>query len=107
MVANGNGGPGGTGGNGFGAVYDAVGGLHLTNCTLAFNWANGGGGGEGWRGGRSGASNPGFPGSGGSSGDGVGGGINGGFIINTLLAANGGNCSGSVTDGGHNLSSDG
>jgi hypothetical protein len=107
MVGNGNGGTGGTGGNGFGAVYDAVGGLHLTNCTLAFNWANGGGGGEGGAGGGSGTYNPGFPGSGGSSGDGVGGGINGGFIINTLLATNGGNCSGSVTDGGHNLSSDG
>jgi hypothetical protein len=107
MVANGNGGAGGTGGNGFGAVYDAVGGLHLTNCTLAFNSANGGWGGEGGAGGGSGTSNPGFPGPGGSSGAGVGGGINGGFIINTLLAANGGNCSGSVTDGGHNLSSDG
>jgi hypothetical protein len=107
MVANGNGGTGGTGGNGFGAVYDAVGGLHMTNCTLAFNWANGGGGGEGGAGGGSGTPNPGAPGPGGSSGAGVSGGINGGFIINTLLAMNGGNCSGSVTDGGHNLSSDG
>jgi hypothetical protein len=104
--ANGNGGAGGTGGNGFGGVYDAVGGLHLTNCTLAFNWGNGGGGGEGGAGGGSGTPNPGAPGPGGSSGDGVGG-INGGFIINTLLVASGGNCSGSVTDGGHNLSSDG
>ena len=105
IYGSGNGGAGGTGGNGFGAVYDAVGGLYLTNCTLAFNWANGGGGGEGGAGGGSGTPWPGVPGPGGSSGVGAGGGIYGGFLINTLLATNGG--SGSVTDGGHNLSSDG
>jgi hypothetical protein len=107
IYGNGNGGAGGTGGNGFGAVYGAAGGLYLTNCTLAFNWASGGGGGEGGAGGTSGTAGPGYPGPAGSSGVGAGGGISGGFLINTLLATNGGNCSGSVTDGGHNLSSDG
>ena len=107
--ANGNGGAGGPGGDGFGAVYDAGGDLRLTNCTLAFNWASGGGGGAGGAGGGSGTPYPGNPGPYGPSGNGAGGGIksSGGFLINTLLATNSSNCSGSVTDGGHNLSSDG
>ena len=107
--ANGNGGAGGPGGYGFGAVYDAGGDLRLTNCTLAFNWASGGGGGAGGAGGGSGTPYPGNPGPYGPSGSGAGGGIksSGGFLINTLLATNSSNCSGSVTDGGHNLSSDG
>jgi hypothetical protein len=77
---NGQDGPPGPSGAGYGAIY-GFGQLYLTNCTVAFNSASTDGGGI-----RTG----------------------GGVLVNTLLAANTpGNCSGSVTDGGHNLSSDG
>jgi hypothetical protein len=83
-------GPPGAGGDGFGAVYSHGGALyplHLTNCTLALNRANGGSGYS------TGAA------AGGIYGDGC-------LLVNTLLSANSGNCSGWLTDGGHNLSSD-
>jgi hypothetical protein len=100
---------GGTGGAGFGAVYETSGGLYLTNCTLAFSGAGGGGGGAGGAGGSVyyGA-HPGNPGLQGSTGAAAGGIKSSGcFLVNTLLASNSSNCSGPVTDGGHNLSSDG
>jgi hypothetical protein len=100
---------GGTGGAGFGAVYETRGSLYLTNCTLAFSGAGGGGGGAGGAGG-SGVDGayPGHPGLQGSTGAAAGGIKSSGcFLVNTLLATNSGNWSGQATDGGHNLSSDG
>ncbi|MGA2865423.1 MAG: choice-of-anchor tandem repeat GloVer-containing protein [Verrucomicrobiota bacterium] len=73
-----NGAPG-PAGAGSGAIFTAGGALHLTNCTLALN---------------SGALCGGLSGSGAT-------------LVNTLLAANvSSNASGTITDGGHNLSSD-
>ena len=79
---HGTGGPHGawaSGGSGLGAIY---GGVHLINCTVAFNSATGGS---------------------------ASGGITGGWLINTLLATNlpVNNRNAIVTDAGHNLSSDG
>ncbi len=77
-------GPNGSAGLGFGGIYDASGQCYLTNCTLAFNSCTGSTFGRG--------------------------GIktSGATMVNTLLAQNlpGGNCSGTITDLGHNLSSD-
>jgi uncharacterized repeat protein (TIGR03803 family) len=108
-LSGGVGGPGGAGANGgssFGAIY---GGVHLTDCTLAFNTATGGSGGAGGGGGQ-GAYYNGSNGPGGAWGAAglAGGGINGGWLLNTLLASNTpANGSGTITDAGHNLSSDG
>jgi hypothetical protein len=104
----GNGGNGGAGGAGFGGLCDAGSLAAITNCTIALNASQGGargsGGGGGW--------GPYGSGPSGANGtDGIaGGGLRtvGGKLLNTLLAANiPTNCSGTVTDAGHNLSSDG
>ena len=111
QLRGGNGGPGGTGGSGYGAIYDAGELLHLTNCTLGLNSGGDGPGGAGGMGGGHLASQgrDGYPGLPGSSGRGSAGGIksSGCLLVNTLLATNSVNCSGWVTDGGYNLSSDG
>jgi len=77
----------GGGGSGCGGICATNASLYLTNCTLAFNAA--------WAG---------------SNSTQVVGGLwpAGGFLVNTLLATNspGGNASGPIVDGGHNLSSD-
>lgn len=107
-VRGSDGGNGGSGGSSFGGgIYGVV---HLTNCTVTFNSAFAGAGGAGGAGGS--AMPPdysGQPGSVGNSGTAGGAGINGdSFLIGTLLATNqpGGNCSGVISDGGFNLSSD-
>jgi hypothetical protein len=105
----GDGGHGGNGGDAWGAIYDANGALHLVNCTLANNSGYGGMGGMGGQGGPAPPGGPpGHYGGFGSNGSGSGGmKSSGSLLINTVLAANASNCSGSITDGGHNLSSDG
>jgi hypothetical protein len=111
QLIGGNGGSGGTGGAGFGAIYDSSGLLYLTNCTLALNGGSGGAAGAGGMGGGHLSLSSGLSGASGLSGtSGVGsGGIKsiGCPLVNTILATNSGNCFGWVTDGGHNLSSDG
>ncbi len=106
--SGGVGGPGGAGtngGSGFGAIY---GGVHLTDCTLAFNTATGGSGGAGGGGGQGGYNGSNGPGGAWGTAGLAGGGINGGWLLNTLLASNTpANVSGPITDAGHNLSSDG
>jgi hypothetical protein len=106
-----DGGPGGTGGTGAGAIYDVNGQMYVTNCTLALNpgipGAGGVGGGAGPIGpcgGRPG----GYAGAIGSNGPaGVGSQTAGTHFFNTLLLSNvPSNCSGSVSDGGYNISSD-
>jgi hypothetical protein len=100
----GHGYPGGSGGNG-GSGLGVIGGpglLYLTNCTVASNSATAGIGAAG------GSGSQGLPnGLPGSDGNACGG-LQSGILINTLLAASapGGNCCGTVTDLGHNLSSD-
>ena len=77
-------GPSGTNGYGLGGIYNANGSLNLTNCMVAFNSCSNG-----------------FVGGGGIASAG------GCQLINTLLASNKPtNCSGVITDLGHNLSSD-
>jgi hypothetical protein len=110
--SGGNGGNGGAGGAGYSAIYDSNGQCYLTNGTLAMNWATAGIGGAGGSGGR--VTDPGFPphpgnpglsGTNGSAGGGIR--TTGGLLDNTLLSANApSNCSGIITDAGHNLSSD-
>jgi hypothetical protein len=104
----GAGGRGGMGGAACGAIYDISGFCFLTNCTVSSNSGFGGTGG------------PGGPGGGGGLGSGPAGATDsdgqvlgslrgaGTVLVNTLLSGNapGGNCSGTITDGGHNLSSD-
>jgi hypothetical protein len=104
----GSGGWGGAGGAGFGGLCDAGGLAAIANCTVAFNLSAGGAGASGGGGGF------GIYGSGGSGANGTdgiaAGGLRtvGGKLLNTLLAANfPTNCSGTITDAGHNLSSDG
>ena len=117
-----NGGPGGGGGSG-GAICNA-GMLMLTNCSFAGN-STGYGGTGGWgQLGQNGATGPNGLGAGiynqssldlvncTISTNRVGGGVinasNSVRLLNTLLAANiPANCSGVITDAGHNLSSDG
>ena len=101
----GNGGPGGMGGSGFGVICDNSGQIYLTNCTLAYNSETGGSGGPGGAPGSSRA----HSGSSGGAGAAVGSlKTSGGLLVNTLLSANTpSNCSGTITDAGHNLSSDG
>ena len=110
--SGGNGGNGGAGGAGYSAIYDSNGQCYLTNGTLAMNWATAGIGGAGGSGGR--VTDPGFPphpgnpglsGTNGSAGGGIR--TTGGLLANTLLSASApSNCSGIITDAGHNLSSD-
>ena len=104
-VFNGVGGPGGAGGNA-GSAFGAISGaFNLVNCSIAFNSATAGSAGSGGSGGY-GTYGSGAPGPSGASGSAVGGGVSGGTMVNSLLAANSpGNCSG-CSDGGHNLSSD-
>jgi hypothetical protein len=106
-----DGGPGGTGGTGAGAIYDVNGQMYVTNCTLALNsgipgagGAGGGAGPIGPCGGRPG----GYAGAIGSNGPaGVGSQTAGTHFFNTLLLSNvPSNCSGLVSDGGYNMSSD-
>ena len=125
-------GPGGAGGDGLGAALFNCGVAHLVNCTLALNTCAGGAGGMGGPGnGMPGEPGYGPPGPSGSSGSGIDaiydtsgqcyltnctvafnscGGIrtSGAAMVNTLLVDNlpGGNCLGTITDLGHNLSSD-
>jgi hypothetical protein len=112
--SGGDGGNGGAGGSGYSAIYDINSQCYLTNCTVALNWATNGIGGFGGQGGCN-CQFPGEPrhtgrgGSGGPNGTAVGGGIRttAGLLVNTLLSANApSNCSGTITDAGHNLSSD-
>jgi hypothetical protein len=97
----GPGGSGGDGGAGFAGICDVTGHLSMTNCTVALNRGYAGNGGRG------GGGSPG--GSDGGNGA-AGGGIStlGARLVSTLLATNapGSNCSGTITDAGHNLSSD-
>ena len=106
----GNGGNGGTGGSGYSAIYDINSQCYLTNCTLALNMGTSGSGGAGGLGGPGSGSRPrpGSPGSSGPSGN-DGGGIRtiGSLLVNSLLATNTpSNCVGTISDAGHNLSSD-
>ena len=102
--SGGSGGSGGTGGSGFGAIADTTGQIFLTNCTLAFNLDTAGSGGAAG----SAGGPPGVPGSPGGSGSASG--VlkaNGGALVNTLLATNvPSSCCCTITDAGHNLSSD-
>ncbi len=111
VKSGGLGGNGGNGGGGLGVIWSSNG-LFLTNCTIAMNFATSGTGGSGGAGGINT-----YPpiiqqlsGVAGTNGFAVGGmkGLNS-RLVNTILATNvpGGNCSGSITDAGHNLSSDG
>lgn len=105
----GSGGAGGNGGSGIGALYGLYSSCQITNCTFAGNWGGSGSGGSGGAAGKTdypygnygGTNGP--PGTAGSAGTG---GIwaSGGKLVNTVLA--GSSCNGSITDGGHNLSSD-
>ena len=103
-LAGGAGGAGGSGGWGIGGICGTV---NVTNCTVTFNFGTFGAGGIGGGGGQGSPSGP--QGSSGTSGSAVGGlQISGGVLVNTILATNSpGNCSGAITDAGHNLSSDG
>jgi hypothetical protein len=116
----GSGGGGGGGGSAYGAICDINGQCYLTNCTVALNAAVPGTGGSG---GAAGPPYPGFPypnpappgwppdplpGPNGSNG-GPGSGLlsTGTLFFNTLLAGNNSNnITGTITDAGHNLSSD-
>lgn len=104
----GNGGNGGNGGSGFGAVCDTNDMSSFTNCTFAFDSGIGGAGGVGGPAGLGlgGAPPPGVAGTNGQAAGGIASG--GAFLVNVLLASNapGGNCNGTFTDAGHNLSSD-
>jgi hypothetical protein len=100
----GNGGLGAGGGSGVGVISGAV---NMTNCTVDLNFGIAGAGGAGGQGG-SGVSQ-GNPGSTGTAGIAVGGiAYVGTLLINSILANNTPiNCFGTITDAGHNLSSDG
>jgi len=98
------------GGGGIGNYYNM---LTVTNCTFSGNSANSLASGYGFGGailnyGPLTVTNSTFSGNGASVGGGI---YQGGTltVINTILAnsTSGGNCSGSVTDGGHNIDSDG
>jgi hypothetical protein len=100
-----SGGNGGNGGDGISVLYGVS---SLTNCTVALNIAFAGLGGSGGLGGRVPGAPNGTSGTGGVSGTAVGGvKLVSGVSANTLLAGNSpSNCSGTITDAGHNLSSD-
>jgi len=101
-VYYGPGGNGGSGGNGIGGgIYSDGHSIHLTNCTVAFNSASAGLGGAG-----GGGSPPGVAGANGTASGAV---LVGGNspLINSIVAGNSpSNFSGTITDFGHNLSSD-
>jgi hypothetical protein len=106
----GDGGNGDSGGSGCGGgLYDATGSCFLTNCTLALNSAVAGPAGRAGYGGNGNYGNgenglPGQPGS--ASGGGVEANTSA-FLVNALLDSNAPeNLSGTIIDGGHNLSSD-
>jgi hypothetical protein len=107
----GSGGAGGNGGSGTGALYGLPSSCQITNCTFAGNSGESGNGGSGGTPGKTDypygnyGGSYGAPGSGGSGTGGIW--ANGGILINTVLAANAPNGSGTITDAGHNLSSDG
>lgn len=92
------GGMGGSGGPAVGGVVDTNGLLALTNCTIALCSGTGGAAGI----------QSGFTGPPGTNGLGFGAALSiGTRLINSLLASNvPGNCSGTLLDLGHNLSSD-
>jgi hypothetical protein len=97
----GRGGQGACGGSGFAGIC-SQGDLSMTNCTVALNTGAGGNAGQG------GSGNPsGSDGGTGNAADGIF--PSGARLVNTVLAtrASGCNCYGSITDLGHNLSSDG
>ncbi len=104
-TSNGSGGSGGNGGLGVGAFYGQC---RITNCTFAGNFSGNGSGGSGGAGGHNGLppfppdGNPGAPGSSVAGTAGIC--TSGGMLLNTILAAN--SCAGSITDLGHNISSD-
>jgi CSLREA domain-containing protein len=99
--SGGSGGGGGNGGNGGGIAADAS--ATLSNVTLA-----GDRGGQGGAGGSGGSGSPngsaGGSGTGGATGGALGEGAATLTLQNSLLDLNVGNCGGSVSDGGHNLS---
>ncbi len=98
------GGSGGDGGNSYGGIYSTNMSVGLTNCTVAYNSDTGGGGAAGGANGGGRGFGPG--GSNGVAGGGLS--ITNALLVNTILAGNSpGNCSGTTTDAGHNLSSDG
>jgi len=103
-LAGGAGGAGGSGGWGIGGICGTV---NVTNCTVAFNFGTFGAGGIGGGGGQGSPwGTQGSPGTSGSAGGGLR--TSGGVLANTILATNfPGNCSGTITEAGHNLSSDG
>ncbi len=106
--AGGPGGNGGKGGSACGAVFDTNGLCFLTNCTIAANSGFGGTGGLGGPGGYGGLGS-GPAGVRGLDGLALGGLRGSGAVLaNSVLSSNapGGNCSGVITDAGHNLSSD-
>ncbi len=100
----GNGGNGGAGGSACGFIA-SYGQLKATNCTFASNSAQAGSGGNG---GDSGSGNPpGAHGNPGPNGTAQGSCSSGWQLLNTLLSSNApANSSGTITDAGHNLSSD-
>lgn len=109
----GDGAYGGVGGSGYSALYDANGQCYLTNCTVAFNTATRGLGGPGGPAGPWLYPYPYPPLLGAPGGNGANGAPGGGFhttgtrLLNTLLSSNTpANGVGTVTDAGHNLSSD-
>jgi hypothetical protein len=111
QLAGGQGGHGGIGGSGNGALDSVAGKLTLLNCTVVLNQAVPGAGGAGGAGGPGGpgGGGQGQPGTPGSNGSALGGLVTStSTIANTIFATNppGGNCSGAIQDGGHNLSSD-
>jgi hypothetical protein len=99
LGAGGNGADGGSGMGG--AIWSDGHPVNMTNCTVAFNSASQGSGGWGGAG-----SPPGLPGVNGTTGGAVQTSANS-PLVNSLLASNSpSNCSGTITDLGHNLSSD-
>lgn len=108
---SGDGGPGSNGGSGYGAIADVTGQCYLTNCTMALNDTIPGAGGTGGPAGPWPYPYPphvGQPGGNGIAGP-AGSGLKtiGAHLLNTLFSSNTpGNCSGTIVDAGHNLSSD-
>ena len=106
--AGGNGGSGGKGGSACGAICDINALCTLTNCVLSWNSSIKGFGGSG---GAGGFGNPyGANGALGPEGEAFGSLRSiGAIVMNTVLTGNspGGNCFGTFTDGGGNVSSDG
>jgi hypothetical protein len=99
----GNGGEGGNGGSGLGGgIYTVGHALNFTNCTVARSVASAGVGGAGGQG-----TFWGVQGTNGIASGGIHGSINSSLVNNLLATNTPGNCSGDLSDLGHNLSSDG